>query len=120
MESNGKSINFEGEVSAFSTSQLIWGGYGIESQHSTFQWLMQGKIRTSCDFIGINGETGEYKDEYSMLLSQVIAMAFGEQYENEPFKSTQTTTENEPVKSNQITSKNKTNERAKSFSPART
>tara|TARA_Y100000768_G_scaffold2205_2_gene1648 strand:+ start:11012 stop:12502 length:1491 start_codon:yes stop_codon:yes gene_type:complete len=87
MESNGKSTNFEGEVSPFSTSQLIWGGYGIESQHSTFQWLMQGKIRTSCDFIGINGETGEYNDEYSMLLSQVIAMAFGEQYKNEPFKS---------------------------------
>ena len=87
MESNGKSINFDSDVSPFLTTPLIWGGYGIENQHSTFQWLMQGKIRTSCDFIGINGETGEYNDEYSMLLSQVIAMAFGEQYKNEPFKS---------------------------------
>ena len=40
MESNGKSINFELETSPFS-SPLIWGGYGIDSQHSTFQWLMQ-------------------------------------------------------------------------------
>jgi glucose-6-phosphate isomerase len=32
---------------------FIWGGYGIEAQHSTFQWLMQGKTETSCDFIGL-------------------------------------------------------------------
>ena len=48
MESNGKSINFDSTISPLETSPLIWGGYGIDSQHSTFQWMM---ALTSCDFI---------------------------------------------------------------------
>ena len=49
-------INFRSEISPFLTSPLIWGGYGIECQHSTFQWMMQGKTETSCDFIGVNDQ----------------------------------------------------------------
>jgi glucose-6-phosphate isomerase len=79
MESNGKSINFESKESHFLTSPLIWGGYGIESQHSTFQWLMQGKTKTSCDFIGLNNGETETVDSYEMLLSQVLAMTQGKE-----------------------------------------
>ena len=78
MESNGKSINFKNEESPFHTSPLIWGGYGIEAQHSTFQWLMQGKTETSCDFIGLNDGSNNSNDSWEMLLSQVIAMSHGE------------------------------------------
>jgi len=87
MESNGKSINFESQESPFSTSPLIWGGYGIEAQHSTFQWLMQGKTETSCDFIGVNEASEEVIDSYEMLLSQVLAMTFGREYKESPFKT---------------------------------
>ena len=87
MESNGKSINFDSDVSPFLTTPLIWGGYGIENQHSTFQWLMQGKTDTSCDFIGINNRANDKDDSYSMLLSQVLAMTKGKQDESFPFKS---------------------------------
>ncbi len=88
MESNGKSINFESKESPFLTSPLIWGGYGIESQHSTFQWLMQGKTETSCDFIGLNdGLNKESVESFEMLLSQVLAMTYGKKDKVSPFKS---------------------------------
>ncbi len=87
MESNGKSVNFESIESYFATTPLIWGGYGIDSQHSTFQWLMQGKTETACDFIGINDGKSGTIDSQEMLLSQVIAMTFGENSEEKHFKS---------------------------------
>tara|TARA_B000000475_G_scaffold272007_1_gene271482 strand:- start:29 stop:1504 length:1476 start_codon:yes stop_codon:yes gene_type:complete len=87
MESNGKSINFKLETSPFLTSPLIWGGYGIESQHSTFQWLMQGKTETSCDFIGLNSGEKDTLDSYEMLLSQVLAISYGKEDKQNPYKS---------------------------------
>jgi glucose-6-phosphate isomerase len=84
MESNGKSVNFDSYTSPFLTSPLVWGGYGIENQHSTFQWLMQGKTETTCDFIGINDED---VDSHEMLLSQVLAMTYGHHDETNPYKS---------------------------------
>jgi len=87
MESNGKSVNFESKESYFATTPLIWGGYGIDSQHSTFQWLMQGKTETACDFIGINDGKSGTKDSQEMLLSQVIAMTHGENSDEKHFKS---------------------------------
>ena len=87
MESNGKSINFESKESPFLCSPLIWGGYGIESQHSTFQWLMQGKTETSCDFVGFNSGEKETRDSYEMLLSQVLAMSHGKEDKKHPYKS---------------------------------
>ena len=87
MESNGKSINFDSVTSPFLTTQLIWGGYGIENQHSTFQWLMQGKTETSCDFIGVNNSEADTKDSYEMLLSQVLALTNGHEDKTSPFKT---------------------------------
>ena len=87
MESNGKSVNFDSYISPFLTTPLIWGGYGIENQHSTFQWLMQGKTETSCDFIGINNSEDDTEDSYEMLLSQVLAMTNGQEDKALPFKT---------------------------------
>lgn len=87
MESTGKSINFDSQESVFSTSPLTWGGYGIELQHSNFQWLMQGKTATSCDFIGLNNGKEETVDSYEMLLSQVLAMTYGNKDKENPYKT---------------------------------
>ena len=80
-------LNFHSYESPFATTPLIWGGYGIENQHSTFQWLMQGKTETSCDFIGINNGDSATADSYEMLLSQVLAMTNGKEDKKRPFKS---------------------------------
>ena len=87
MESNGKTTNHKGEESPFLTSPLVWGGYGIESQHSTFQWLMQGKTETSCDFIGIRNDDQKSPNSEEILFSHVVAAAFGEENLIQPFKS---------------------------------
>ena len=87
MESNGKSINSDSMPSPLATSPLIWGGYGVDCQHSTFQWMMQGKTYTSCDFIGLNDTNKQLKDSYQMMLSQVLAMTLGENNKMEPHKS---------------------------------
>ena len=87
MESNGKSINSDNIPSLLSTSPLIWGGYGVDCQHSTFQWMMQGNISTSCDFIGLNSKNKQFKDSYQMMLSQVLAMTLGENNDMEAYKS---------------------------------
>lgn len=87
MESNGKSVNFDSYATPFLTTPLTWGGYGIENQHSTFQWLMQGKTETTCDFIGLNNYDDETLDSHQMLLSQVLAMTHGLDNKEAPFKS---------------------------------
>ncbi len=87
MESNGKTINFDSDISPFLTTPLVWGGYGVENQHSTFQWLMQGKTETSCDFIGVNNCEGGTEDSHEMLLSQVLAMTIGKEDKASPFKT---------------------------------
>ena len=47
----------------------------LNAQHSTFQWLMQGKTETSCDFIGLNSGERDHLDSHNMLLAQVLAMS---------------------------------------------
>jgi glucose-6-phosphate isomerase len=79
MESNGKTFSPDNNKSLFFTCPLVWGGYGPEAQHSTFQWLLQGTDFSSCDFIGVNEEEDGASNSYNMLLAQVIALSLGEE-----------------------------------------
>ena len=87
MESNGKSYNSKEELTSFYTCPLVWGGYGPDSQHSNFQWLLQGSDYTACDFIGIKEKTGLSTSSYNMLLAQVTALSLGEANNEEKYKS---------------------------------
>ena len=80
MESNGKTYNHKSVKTEFNSSPLIWGGYGPESQHSVFQWLLQGKGFSACDFIAIDPEEGHLKS-YEMMLSQIVALSMGKEVE---------------------------------------
>ena len=51
MESNGKSVNRQGEAVTYSTCPILWGDIGSNAQHAFYQLLHQGTQAVSCDFI---------------------------------------------------------------------
>ena len=52
MESNGKSVNWEGEAIDYPTVPSIWGELGINGQHAFYQYLHQSNNVVPADFIG--------------------------------------------------------------------
>lgn len=51
MESNGKSIQRNGEKVTQNTCPIIWGEVGPNAQHAFYQLLHQGTHKVSCEFI---------------------------------------------------------------------
>lgn len=51
MESNGKSVDRNGELVSWPTCPIIWGQTGINGQHAFYQLLHQGTVDLACDFI---------------------------------------------------------------------
>ena len=51
MESNGKSITYDGKPVAWHTAQIVWGLTGTNGQHAFHQLLYQGTRRCALDFI---------------------------------------------------------------------
>ncbi|QJC30040.1 glucose-6-phosphate isomerase [Enterobacteriaceae endosymbiont of Plateumaris sericea] len=83
MESNGKSIDRNGEIINYQTSPIIWGGVGTNSQHSFFQMLHQGTKLIPCDFIAPVITHNYLNNHHDKLISNYIAqtkaLAFGNQ-----------------------------------------
>lgn len=51
MESNGKSVDSDGNAVPSATAPALWGGEGSVGQHSYHQWLHQGAQDVPCEFI---------------------------------------------------------------------
>lgn len=51
MESNGKSVNRDGESVDYKTCPILWGEVGPNAQHAFYQLLHQGTQGVMCDFI---------------------------------------------------------------------
>lgn len=51
MESNGKSVDSQGNAVPPPTAPALWGGEGSVGQHSYHQWLHQGSQDVPCEFI---------------------------------------------------------------------
>ena len=51
MESNGKSVDRDGERVDYTTAPVIWGSVGTNSQHAFHQLLHQGTQLVPCDFL---------------------------------------------------------------------
>jgi glucose-6-phosphate isomerase len=51
MESNGKSVNRQGESVRYKTCPILWGEVGPNAQHAFYQLLHQGTQPVMCDFI---------------------------------------------------------------------
>jgi glucose-6-phosphate isomerase len=52
MESNGKSVDRNGEKVNYQTGTIVWGSVGTNAQHAFFQLLHQGTKLIPTDFIG--------------------------------------------------------------------
>ena len=51
MESNGKSVDINGDPIDYRTMQVLWGGCGTNGQHAYHQLLHQGTSKFAADFI---------------------------------------------------------------------
>lgn len=73
MESNGKSIDRNGNKVNYETGTLIWGEPGTNSQHAFFQLIHQGTKLIPADFIGFAESLHGNQDHQDKLISNYIA-----------------------------------------------
>ena len=73
MESNGKSVDRNGNKVNYQTGTLIWGEPGTNSQHAFFQLIHQGTKLIPTDFIGYVESLYGNKDHHDKLMSNYFA-----------------------------------------------
>ena len=73
MESNGKSVDRDGNKVNYETGTLIWGEPGTNSQHAFFQLIHQGTKLIPADFIGYIESLYGNKDHQDKLMSNYFA-----------------------------------------------
>ena len=73
MESNGKSVDRNGEPVAYSTGPVIWGEPGTNGQHAFYQLIHQGTLLIPCDFIAPAQTHNPIGDHHQKLLSNFFA-----------------------------------------------
>ncbi|MEJ7138189.1 glucose-6-phosphate isomerase [Amphibiibacter pelophylacis] len=75
MESNGKSVDFDGQPIAVETSPVIWGEPGTNGQHAFFQMIHQGTDVVPVEFILIREPDHPHRDAHDKLLANGLAQA---------------------------------------------
>ena len=73
MESNGKSVDRDGNKIDYQTGTLIWGEPGTNSQHAFFQLIHQGTKLIPTDFIGFVKSLHGNKSHHDKLMSNYFA-----------------------------------------------
>jgi glucose-6-phosphate isomerase len=73
MESNGKSVDRNGEAVEYSTGPIIWGEPGTNGQHAFYQLIHQGRLMIPCDFIAPAQTHNPIGDHHQKLLSNFFA-----------------------------------------------
>lgn len=73
MESNGKSVDRNGEEVDYATGPIIWGEPGTNGQHAFYQLIHQGTLLIPCDFIAPAQTHNPLGDHHSKLLSNFFA-----------------------------------------------
>jgi glucose-6-phosphate isomerase len=73
MESNGKSVDRNGEPVSYSTGPVIWGEPGTNGQHAFYQLIHQGTPLIPCDFIAPAQSHNPIGDHHQKLLSNFFA-----------------------------------------------
>ena len=73
MESNGKSVDRNGEPVNYATGPVIWGEPGTNGQHAFYQLIHQGTLLIPCDFIAPAQSHNPLGDHHVKLLSNFFA-----------------------------------------------
>jgi glucose-6-phosphate isomerase len=81
MESNGKSVDLEGDPVTYDTGPVVWGTPGTDGQHAYYQLIHQGTTLVPCDFVGFLRPNHAVGDHHDLLMAnffaQTEALAFG-------------------------------------------
>lgn len=75
MESLGKSSGLDGCDIKGPTGQAVWGGNGNESQHSFYQWLRAGSVRSSMDLVWCAKSGHSHAHHHDVLTANARAQA---------------------------------------------
>lgn len=73
MESNGKSVDRNGERVSYTTGPIIWGEPGTNGQHAFYQLIHQGTPLIPCDFIAPAISQNPLGDHHLKLMSNFFA-----------------------------------------------
>lgn len=73
MESNGKSVNRDGQTITHDTSPVLFGEPGTNGQHAFYQMLHQGTDIVPCDFIAALSPIAHYEEHHHKLLANMFA-----------------------------------------------
>jgi glucose-6-phosphate isomerase len=81
MESNGKSVDLDGNPVEYQTGPVVWGTPGTNGQHAYFQLIHQGTKVIPADFLGFVHPSHDVGDHHELLMAnlfaQTEALAFG-------------------------------------------
>ena len=74
MESNGKSVTFDGQPLDRPSAPVTWGGTGTDAQHAVFQLLHQGTSLIPVEFVAAReSEDSQDPDHHRQLLLNAFA-----------------------------------------------
>ncbi|HEV3452182.1 MAG TPA: glucose-6-phosphate isomerase [Acidimicrobiia bacterium] len=81
MESDGKSVQRDGQPVEWQTGPILWGQPGTNGQHAYYQLIHQGTKLIPCDFIGFCRPRHHLGDHHRLLMANLFAqpqaLAFG-------------------------------------------
>lgn len=73
MESNGKSVDRNGEKVNYQTGNIVWGSTGTNAQHAFIQLLHQGTKLIPADFIGFKESLYGLEEHHQKLMANFYA-----------------------------------------------
>jgi glucose-6-phosphate isomerase len=75
MESNGKSVDRDGQPVGCSTAPVVWGSAGTDGQHAYFQLLHQGTVLVPSDLIVMREAPPGDESAHRLLVANCLAQA---------------------------------------------
>ncbi len=79
MESNGKNVSLDGQITDYRTCPILWGEIGSNAQHAFYQLLHQGTEAVMCDFIvpaeRYKDASAELQQQHQLALANCLAQS---------------------------------------------